>query len=64
MILTVKNRSALLDKDLRIVPEDTTKDFFTYFDFQCDRIIDFVHPDERQRFVDLVTGKHGRDDNR
>ena len=35
MILTVKNRSALLDKDLRIVPEDTTKDFFTYFDFSA-----------------------------
>lgn len=64
MILTVKNRSALLDKDLRVVPEHTTKDFFTYFDFQCEHIIDFVHPDEQQRFVDLVTGKSGRDDNR
>ncbi|MBQ7159473.1 MAG: GGDEF domain-containing protein [Treponema sp.] len=64
MTLTVKNRSALLDMNLHVVPDETTKDFFTYFDFQCDHIVDFVHPDERQRFIDLVTGKDNKDDNR
>lgn len=64
MILTVKNRSALLDKDLRVVPEETTKDFFTYFDSQCEHIIEFVHPEEQQRFIDLVTGKNNKEDNR
>ena len=64
MTLSVKNRSALLDKTLHVVPEDTTKDFFTYFDYQCDHFIDFVHPDEKQRFIDLVTGKNDKSDNR
>ena len=64
MILTVKNRSALLDKDLHVVPEETTKDFFTYFDFQCDHFIEFVHPEEQERFIDLVTGRHNKEDNR
>ena len=64
MTLTVKNRSALLDKSLHIVEEETTKDFFTYFDFQCEHIVDFVHPDERQQFIDLVTGKYDQSDNR
>ena len=64
MTLTVKNRSALLDKDLHIVEEETTKDFFTYFDFQCEHIVDFVHPDERQQFIDLVNGTYDKADNR
>ncbi len=64
MTLTVKNRSALLDKNLHIVEEETTKDFFTYFDFQCEHIVDFVHPDERQKFIDLVNGTYDKSDNR
>lgn len=64
MILSVKNRSALLDENFRLVETDTTKDFFTYFDYLCENILDFVHPDEKERFIDLVTGKHDKSDNR
>lgn len=64
MILTVKNRSALLEKSFRLVETDTTKDFFTYFDYLCENILDFVHPDEKERFIDLVTGKNDKSDNR
>ncbi len=64
MILTVKNRSALLDKTLRLVESDTTKDFFTYFDFQCQYVADYVHPDEKEQFIDLITGKYDKSDNR
>lgn len=64
MILSVKNRSALLDNNFRLVETDTTKDFFTYFDYLCENILDFVRPDEKDRFVDLVTGKYDKSDNR
>ena len=64
MILSVKNRSALLDENFRLVETDTTKDFFTYFDYLCENILDFVQPDEKERFIDLVTGKNDKSDNR
>lgn len=57
MEFSVKNCSALLDKNLHIVTDDTTKDFLAYFDYNCNRIIDFVHPDEQSRFVDLILGE-------
>ncbi len=64
MILTVKNRSALLDENFHLVEADTSKDFFTYFDYLCENILDFVQPDERARFADLVSGKCDGADNR
>lgn len=54
----------MLDENFCLVEADTTKDFFTYFDYLCENILDFVHPDEKERFIDLVAGKYDQSDNR
>ncbi|MBQ6781163.1 MAG: GGDEF domain-containing protein [Treponema sp.] len=64
MVFSVKNRSALLDDEIHVVSADTTKDFFTYFDYTCFDIVEYVHPDERERFIDLVMGKYDKTDER
>lgn len=54
MTVNIENKITVLDENLRILPEETTREFFSYFNFLAECIPDFVHEDDRQAFIDLV----------
>ncbi len=59
----VKNRSTLLDGDLNIIVSESSKDFLSYFNYQCRHFLEYVLPEEHERFLQLARGKEsGRSD--
>ena len=56
MVRSIPNRTTVLAKDLTLIAEETTKEFFSYFDYLCSYVLDFVHEDDRQAFIDLMNG--------
>lgn len=61
MIRSIPNRTTVLDKKMTLIAGETTKEFFSYFDYLCSYLPDFVHEDDRQAFIDLM---NGTEDNR
>ncbi len=57
MIRGIPNRTSVLDKNLALIAEETTQEFFSYFDYLCSCIPDFVHEEDRQAFIDLMNGE-------
>lgn len=56
MVSRIQNRTTVLNKEFSIVPEETTKEFFSYFEHTIVNLLDYVYEDDKQKFIDLFNG--------
>lgn len=56
MVSKIQNRITILDKDFKLIQEETTKEFFAYFEFTVDIILDAVHEADKEKFINFMNG--------